>query len=172
MLVHSSKIEKCKLISFENTEAIWQTFKFHLQVKHSMWGFPAHPTGHLQTGLCVMVSHSALLPHGPYGTRQGSWHWPSRQASSLGHSVSERHPLTTTKGKLFNYWGQKNGQKKGWLTWLALSVWISGHATWTSACRPMILDAAGSKGAAWIFCGTRVDASSVSASLRAGAFII
>lgn len=48
---------------------------------------PSYPGRHLQVDWWFMVSHMAFIPH-----LQGDIHWPVRQASCDGQSLSERHP--------------------------------------------------------------------------------
>ena len=67
-----------------------------LHWKHSWWGFPAHPGGHLQTARCPIASQMASLPQGSPKVH-GFLHWFSMQANlSLGQSGSCSHsPLGT-----------------------------------------------------------------------------
>ncbi len=55
---------------------------------HEMKGSPAYPGSHLQTGLCLMTSQPALVPHAP---RQGFLHVFWVQAKLIGQSVLFTH---------------------------------------------------------------------------------
>lgn len=84
---------------FEAT--IIEPINLNLHWKHSLWGSPAQPLGHLHTGLWPVVWHKAFLPHGA-SIGHGSRHWLFMHALLSGHSESSWHsPCLTANRKNF-----------------------------------------------------------------------
>lgn len=77
--------------------------------KHSIWGLPAHPSGHEQVGRCCWVLQRALRPHGS-SIRHGSTQIWLMHASSVGQSGSARQAgssggtaTSTTQKRVLNH---------------------------------------------------------------------
>lgn len=73
-------------------------FEINAHLKHWVWGFPAHPTGHLQTSRWTMALHSASLPQG-FWEPQRLVHWWEMHAWLSKHSESRSQSPTFANEK-------------------------------------------------------------------------